>query len=533
MNRFDYIIAGGGTAGCVLACRLSRVPGQRVLLIEAGGAHQPFASRVPLLFNTLKKSRRASWGYVSEPEPGAGGRCFIRPHGKGLGGSSAINGMIAVRGHPADYDAWAALGLPGWSYQDVLPYFRRAESHWRREASEHGSEGPWTVTRGDRTDPFFQTLVATARATDRPVLEDFASGNQEGLGAPDFSIASGVRVSTATAYLSKAGPGLETMTDAHVTRILLEQGRAIGVEVSRDGVTQRMFADREVVLSAGGYNSAQLLMLSGIGDAETLKALGIVPQRHLPGVGQNLQGHVSAPLRYHAKGERGFHRELRLDRLALAAIRWALFRDGVMARVPLAALAYVRSRDDIERPDIQIMYSTGRMDDRPWLPGIWPGIGHFVSSSLCLCRPRSRGVVTLRSPSPFDAPRIRFNLLDHPEDIIVLRNAIRRERIFYGTRPLADWLADEDLPGTRYQSDAELDERLRETATSGQHPASTCAMGNGPDAVTDAELRVRGIRSLRVADASVMPLMASGNICATVIMIAEKAADLMLGKQAA
>lgn len=532
-DRFDYIVVGGGTAGCVVARRLSDQSGTRVLLIEAGGRRQPFSSRVPLMFHTLKRHRKADWAYLSEPEPGAAHRRFLRSHGKGLGGSSAINGMIAVRGHPKDYDDWAELGLTGWSYADVLPYFRRSETHWRGVNAEHGGDGPWKIGPGYRDDFLYRVLTETARAAGRPVIEDFAGHHLEGLGAPDFSIDAGERVSTATAYLREAGTNLNLMTDAQVVRVLIERSKAVGVEILRDGAVSRVHAEGEVILSAGAYNSAQILLLSGVGDAAALKDVGVMPVHPLPGVGQNLQGHVSVPLQYRARCRQGFHGELRMDRLALSALRWAVTRKGAFARVPLSALSLVRSRDGLDRPDIQIMHSTARMGDRPWFPGVLPGSGHFISCSLSLCRPRSRGAVTLRSRSPLDPPRIRFNLLDDPDDIVRLRDAIRGERRFHRMPPLAGLLGDEDLPGDGYQSDEELQARLRETATSAQHPTSTCAMGVGPDAVTDAELKVRGIDALRVADASVMPLIVSGNTYATAVMIGEKAADLILGRKAA
>jgi len=525
-------VVGGGTAGCVVATRLSQAATGSVLLIEAGPARQPFASCVPLLFNTLKKHARADWGYVSEPELGAAGRRFLRSHGRGLGGSSAINGMIAVRGHPRDYDAWAALGLPGWSYAELLPYFRRSETNWRGASHEHGAAGPWRVGPGYRADPLFGLLAATARAAGRAVIDDFTGNDQEGIGAPDFAIADGMRMSTSRAYLAHAGRNLSILTDTHVCRVLVEEGRAAGVELRQGDVTRRIFADCEVIVAAGAYNSPQLLLLSGIGDPDALRHVGIDPVHDLPGVGRNLQGHVAVPLRFRAKDIPGFHRALRFDRIAASALQWGLSRRGLFGRVPLTALSYVRSRDELDRPDIQIMYSTGRMDDYPWFPMLRPGIGHFISSSISLCRPQSRGDVTLRSASPFDAPRIRYNLLDVTDDLARLRDALRRERAFYATAPLADVLVEEDVPGRDYRSDDALDARLREVATSGQHPTSTCAMGSDRQTVVDAELRVHGLTGLRVADASIMPLIPSGNTYATVVMIAEKAADLVLGKTA-
>lgn len=527
-QSFDYIVVGGGTAGCVLATRLSQKAGISVLLIEAGPAKQPLISKVPLMFMPLKQHPQACWPYVSEVEPHAGNRRFPRPHGRGLGGSSAINGMIAVRGMPEDYDDWTAAGLKGWSYQDVLPYFKKAESNWRGASALHGDQGPWRIGKGNLHEPFFKVLAKAAAETGRPMQEDFAAGPQEGIGAPDFSIHRGQRVSTATAYLALAGKGLVILSDAQVNRVTLDGKRATGVEVTHHGHFKHFRAAREVILSAGGYNSPKILMLSGIGDAEELQSHGITVRHHLPGVGRNLQNHPSVPLRYHATYRDGFNRELRLDRVIASGVSWALFKSGNLARVPLTALGYVRSREGLERCDVQIMYSTGRMDDRIWVPKLRPALGQFVSTSLSLCRPLSRGRLRLSSADPAAMPSILFNMLQDPDDIRRLRDALRRERRFFEAAAFKGILAEEDLPGRACQSDDELDAKLRATVTSAQHPTSSCAMGVGTDAVLDARLCVYGIAGLRVADASAFPMMTSGNPYATVVMLAEKAADLVL-----
>ena len=533
VEEFDYIVVGAGSAGCVLANRLSQDPSRRVLLLEAGGADRHPLLPMPLAFFPVMRTRSLSWGYESEPEPHAGGRRLGLPRGRLLGGSSSINGMMYARGHPGDYDQWRQLGLRGWGYEDVLPYFRRAERNWRGEGPYHGGSGPLSVAAAHTPDDVIAPAVmATARKLGHPILDDFHGPSPEGFSSPEFTVHDGRRGSTAVCYLRPAAhrPNLEVRTQALTTRVLLEGRLAIGVEYERDGRTIQARATREVILSGGAYNSPQLLMLSGIGPAEDLAEAGVRPVHDLPGVGRNLQEHPSTALSYATSGPFSFESQLRLDRLTLAAARWALFRTGPVARLPVSAMAFVKTREGLERPDVQLLFSPVGMDAVVWAPLLRRGKGHLLSMAVCLLRPDSRGWVKLRSPDPRDPPRIQINLFAEPADAATLARGIAFVRSFLATAPASSLVGEELFPGAGIASQAELEAHLRATAATAHHPTSSCAMGTGEDAVVDAELKVRGLEGLRVADASVMPRIIGGNTNAPTIMIAEKAADLVLGR---
>ncbi len=533
-GTYDYVIVGGGTAGCVLASRLSADPANRVLLLEAGGSGGRLRMRMPLGFPALKDDPATDWCYSTEPEPHAAGRRLPRVHGKGLGGSSSINGMTALRGHPLDYDEWRALGLAGWGHADLLPYFRRAETSWRGAGPLHGGDGPWTLMPA-APDPLRDAVLEAAHATGRRAVADFDDGDPEGVGMPDVSIAGGERASAYRCYLAPVlhRANLTVRTGARALRLIVGKSRVLGVEYRRRGETCAVHAGREVVLCGGAYNSPQLLMLSGIGDVDALRAAGVEPAHHLPGVGRNLQEHASVPLRFAATTRNTFHRQLRVDRAAVSVLRWGLFRSGPMTRLPLAAMAYHRTREGLDRPDIQVIYSSGRLDDRLWFPVLRPGLGHFISAGIAVARPASRGWVKLRSADPEAPPRIQLNLLAEARDRVALREGLKAQRDFFRAAPLASLVGAEVMPGPATATDAEIDARLPGIAGAAHHPAGTCAMGTGDEAVVDAELRVRGLAGLRIADASVMPRLVGANTYATVIMIGEKAADLILGKAAA
>ena len=532
MQSFDHIVVGAGSAGCVVAARLSEDPACRVLLLEAGGADRHPLMPAPLAFFPVMGDARLSWPYRTEPEPHAGGREILLPRGRILGGSSSINGMMYARGHAGDYDQWRQMGLEGWGYADVLPYYRRSETSWRGDTPYHGGSGPLTVAAAHTpNDVFGPAVMATARARGMPMTDDFHGAVQEGFSTPEFTVHRGRRGSTAQRYLRPAmrRPNLKVETGALSTRILFEGRRATGVEYVRGGQVRQARAEGEVVLCGGAYNSPQLLMLSGIGPADELREAGVAPFHDLPGVGRNLQEHASTAVIFKASGPFSFENQLRFDRMAAAVVQWALTGTGPIARLPVSVMAFLETREGLERPDVQMLFSPVNMDGRVWFPGVVKGRGHVLSMAMTLSHPLSRGWVKLRSADPRDPPRIQLNLFQEPEDAATLARAVALCRDFFATAPASGLVAEELFPGPAVQTAAEIQQHLRATAGTAHHPTSTCAMGVGEDAVLDAQLRVRGLDGLRVADASVMPLIVGGNTNAPSIMIGEKAADLIRG----
>ncbi len=533
LKAFDYVIVGAGSAGCVLASLLSSDPANSVLLLEAGGAERGhWRMKMPLAWRDTFMDPRFGWGYSSEPEPYADDRRIPVPRGKVLGGSSSVNGMMYSRGHPPDYDHWRALGLAGWSYAEVLPYFRRSEANWRGESLYHGGSGPLTVSRHVTDRVLYPRLIETAGKLGYRHLDDFHGAAIEGFSAPDFNVHRGRRASTAARYLRPAmgRRNLVVETGALARRVLFDRDRAIGVEYARNGELVRVHADREVLLAGGAFNSPQLLLLSGVGPAADLEALGIAPLHDLPGVGANLQDHQSVGAVFAASGPITFESQLRFDRLALSVLRWQLLGSGPVADLPVAAQGFLKIRPETGGADVQFLVSPVSMGARSWFPGWRAGAGHVFSIANVLLHPRSRGRVTLRSGDPKDPPRILFNLLEAPEDRETLRDMLRFVRTFFSTAPASQLVRQEVLPGSGVQSDQELDAHIRRSVATAMHPASTCAMGVDRQAVVDAELKVRGLKALRVVDASVMPTIVGGNTNAPVIMIAEKAADMILGR---
>ncbi len=533
VKAFDYIIVGAGSAGCVLASLLSSDPGNSVLLLEAGGEENRYwRMKMPVAWRDTFLDPRVGWGYSSEPEPYADHRRIPVPRGKVLGGTSSVNGMMYSRGHPPDYDGWRDLGLTGWSYAEVLPYFRRSEANWRGESIYHGSSGPLTVSRHITDRVLYPCLIATAERLGYRHLDDFHGAAIEGFSAPDFNVHRGRRASTAARYLRPAmgRRNLVVETGALAHRVLFDRDRAIGVEYERNGELNRAHADREVLLAGGVFNSPQLLLLSGVGPAADLEALGLEPRHDLPGVGANLQDHQSVGAVFAANGPITFESKLRFDRLALSVLRWQLLGTGPLADLPVAAQGFLKLRPDTRGADVQFLVSPVSMAARSWFPGWRKGAGHVFSMANVLLHPRSRGRVTLRSGDPHDPPRILLNLLEAPEDRETLREMLRFVRKFFSTAPASGLVKQEILPGGSIQSDEELDAHVRRSVATAMHPTSTCAMGVDREAVVDAELKVRGLKALRVVDASVMPTIVGGNTNAPVIMIAEKAADMILGR---
>jgi choline dehydrogenase len=534
MSGADYLIVGGGSAGCVLAARLSEDPHARVILLEAGATDVGrWGMRMPLAWRDTFMDPAVSWGFVTEPEPYADGRVIPAPRGKVLGGSGSVNGMMYARGCPADYDDWAQAGLAGWSYADVLPYFRRSESNWRGASAHHGGDGPLTVSRHLPDVTIYPRLMAAAQSLGYPLLDDFHGAQAEGFSVPDFTVHRGERASTSVRFLRPAlrRPNLTVITDALVQRLLFSGSRARGVEYSVRGNMQRLDCSGEIVLAAGAFNSPQLLLLSGVGPKSGIEQHGIKVLHELPGVGANLQEHQSIAMIYRARGAITFDSRLRADRLTLDVLRWLLFRAGPIAGLPVSAQGFVRTEGHLDRPDLQMLVSPVSMMARPWFPGWRAGAGHVLSVACVLLHPASRGSVSLRSADPAAAPRILLNLLQAPEDRAALTRIIRFVRRFFATAAAQELVHEETLPGNALQGDMELGAFLRAHVRTAMHPAGSCAMGLNDPAVVDAQLRVRGLEGLRIADASVMPAIVGGNTNAPVIMIAEKAADLIRGRR--
>jgi choline dehydrogenase len=535
MIRADYIVVGGGSAGCVLAARLTEDPRTRVVLLEAGESDVGrWAMRMPLAWRDTFMDPSLSWGYVTEPEPFADSRVIPVPRGKVLGGSASVNGMMYSRGAAADYDEWAAAGLPGWGHRDVLPYFRKSEGNWRGSSAFHGGDGPLTVARHVPDEVIYPRMMGAARALGLQQLDDFHGPDTEGFSVPDFTVHRGERASTSVRFLHPAlhRPNLTVITKALVHRLLLDGEHVRGVEYGVGGNIRTIDCDREVILAAGAFGSPQILLLSGIGPASGIEPHGIRVVHELPGVGANLQEHQSIGMMYQARGPITFDARLRADRLALHLLRWMLFRTGPIAGLPVSAQGFVRTSPELNKPDLQMLVSPVSMLARPWFPGWRAGAGHVLSVACVLLHPASRGRVSLRSGDPAAPPRILLNLLQAPEDRRAFTRILRFARRFFATDEAQKVVRNELIPGARLQSDAELEGFARANVRTAMHPTSSCAMGVGDDAVLDAQLRVRGIEGLRVADASAMPAIVGGNTNAPVIMIAEKAVDLILGRGA-
>lgn len=530
---YDYIIVGGGSAGCVLANRLTEDPGTRVLLLEAGGSHRHFLLTMPLGFMVALRQPKYRWSYWSEPEPHCDGRRIFLPRGRVLGGSSSINGLFYMRGHTLDFETWRQMGCDGWGYADVLPYFRKMETSWRGAGPYHGADGPLSIVPVATEDRLHQPLMDTAKAAGFDTVDDLHAGTEEGFARGELTITKdGKRASTARAYLDPIvkRPNLTVITGAVTQRVIIENKRAVGVEYRHKKDILTVPATKEVILCGGAYNSPQLLMLSGIGPAAHLRTHGIAVVHDLPGVGRNLSEHPRIPLHFTLKKPVSFLNQLRFDRAVRSTIQWFLTGKGAFASQVNSCNIVVRTRQELAQPDIQLWSNPVRMDAHLWFPLLRKRQEDRITADVILLHPHSRGWVELKSNDPADPVAITLNNFSDPADLRTGRDGIRLARHIYRTPPQADLTGREVMPGDGCQSDDALDAHIRAQAQVTQHPVGTCSMGHGPMAVVDPQLRVHGIDGLRVVDASIMPTVPGANTNGPTIMIAERAADLIRGR---
>lgn len=523
----DYLVIGAGSAGCVLANRLSENKAHRVILLEAGGRDRHPLLHIPGAVSAALAMASVNWGYTSEPEPELGNRCVPLYRGKVLGGTSALNGMIYIRGDARDYDDWRQLGCTGWSYDDVLPYFRRAERSERGADHYHGADGPLDVTRSRPVPPICDALLRAAAACGYPVPVDFNAATQEGFGHYDVTIRHGRRQSTAAAYLRPVQdrPNLRVLTRAEATQLLIRGNRAMGAAVQHGADLIQVEATRETLLAGGVFNSPKLLMLSGIGPAEHLRALGIELLLDRAEIGQNLRDHVSYRMNYACTRPVTAYAHTRPLRAAAAVLRYALRRDGILASTSFPTGGFFRSHDDLEIPDMQMGLAMGLLPEGGRMLPEREGFTVTVRQG----RPASRGTIRLRSADPAAAPLIAPRYFSTHSDMTTLMRGIRRLRPIFDRPEIRTLIDHELMPGqTVVDDDDRLAASIRAFSNTTHHFVGTCRMGGDPDSVADPELRVRGVDCLRVIDASVMPAHINGNTNAPVIMIAEKGAAMVI-----
>lgn len=523
----DYVVVGAGSAGCVLANRLSADPGNRVVLLEAGGRDWNPWIHVPVGYFKTMHDPSVDWCFRTEPDPGLNGRSLEWPRGKVLGGSSSLNGLLYVRGQHADYDRWRQMGNEGWAFDDLLPYFKRSEDQERGADDWHGSGGPLSVSNMRLKRPICDAWIAAAQNAGYPYNTDYNGAEQEGVGYFQLTTRNGRRCSSAVAYLHpvRGRENLSVQTHAHSARVLIEDRRAAGiVYTDRSGTEHTIRVRGEIILSAGALGSPQLLMLSGIGEAEHLKEHGIDVVADLPGVGRNLQDHLQARLVYKCL-EPTLNDEVRstFNKLRIG-LKYILFRAGPMTMAASLATAFLKTRPELETPDIQFHIQPWSADS----PG--EGVHPFsaFTASVCQLRPESRGSIRLRDSNHRTYPAIHPNYLATETDRRTIVDGVKVARKIAGEAPLKNKISSEFRPGDDARSDEDLLEWVRSSATTIYHPTGTCKMGSDPLAVVDSRLRVKGIAGLRVADCSIMPEIVSGNTNAPAIMIGEKASDMVL-----
>lgn len=529
-GTFDFIVIGSGSAGSVMANRLSEDGRNSVLVLEYGGSDWGPFIQMPSALSYPMNMSLYNWGFETEPEPELGGRRLATPRGKVVGGSSSINGMVYVRGNARDFDAWEAMGATGWGFRHVQPYFKRMENAHGGEDGWRGTDGPMHVKRGPRHNPLYQAFIEAGRQAGYPVTQDYNGRQQEGFGAMEMTIHRGVRWSAANAFLKPAlkRSNVKLETHAFARRILLEGRRAVGVEYDVAGDVMQAQARRDVVIAASSINSPRLLQLSGIGAPETLKAAGIEVAHALPGVGENLHDHLEIYFQLISKEPVTLYSKLNWFSKGLIGLEWLLFGTGLGATNHFESCGFIRSRAGIEYPDIQYHFlpAAMRYDGRAAFPN------HGFQVHVGPMRSKSRGFVRVRSGDPRENPRILFNYLSHPDDLVEWRACVRLTRELFCQPAMQKYAGAEIQPGKDVETDEEIDAFIRQHCESAYHPCGTCKMGQASDpmAVVDPECRVIGIENLRVADSSIMPQVTNGNLNAPTLMIGEKASDHILGK---
>lgn len=529
MTNYDYIIVGAGSAGCVLANRLSEDSNNHVLLLETGGSDKSIFIQMPTALSIPMNTDKYAWQFYTEEEPYLDNRKMHCPRGKVLGGSSSINGMVYVRGHACDFDEWEEAGAKDWGYQHCLPYFKRAESWYLGGNTYRGDNGPLGVNNGNEMEnPLYRAFIDAGKQAGYPITDDYNAKQQEGFGPMHMTVQGGKRCSASRAYLDpiKDRSNLTILTHVMVEKVLLEGKKAVGVQYRQKGELHNAMATKKVILSAGSIGSPQLLQLSGIGDESHLREVGVEPKHHLPGVGQNLQDHLEFYFQFRCKKPITINGKLDIFSKGLIGARWLLFKDGLGASNHFESCAFIRSKEGVKWPDLQYHFLPAaiRYDGKSAVKG------HGFQVHIGHNKPKSRGRVKITSTDPTTSPSILFNYLQHEEDIEGFRACVRLTREIIHQQAFDEYRGEEIQPGESVQSDEEIDAFVREAVESAYHPSCTCKMGEDEMAVVDSQTRVRGIENLHVVDSSIFPTIPNGNLNAPTIMVAEKAADIILGK---